>query len=94
MLHLAFGFVWAIMIGSKRRPWWQAALLLAILVPAHWLNFQAGRIKLGLDPTPPDMTGRLIVLIGMHLLVISAAWALGRWLRGRNRVRVLKNSES
>lgn len=87
MLHLAFEFSWAIMIGSKRRPWWQAALLMVILVPAHWFNFQAGRIKLGLDPTPPDLIGRLIVLVGLHLSVVTAAWVLGRWLKGRSRVR-------
>ena len=87
MLHLVFGFVWGMMIGSGRRPWWQAALLLAVLLPAHWLNYTAGLVRGGLDPVPSDPIGRLAVLVAMHLTVVSVAWALGRWLRERNRVR-------
>lgn len=88
MLHLAFLFMFAMIIYSRRRPWWQGALLLLLSVPLQWLNFTAGRARAGLDSTPSDPLGRLVVLVGMHLVVISVAWALCRWLKARNRIRI------
>lgn len=86
MWHFASAFVLALLIGSRRRPWWQAGLLAIPIVPLHWSHFLAIRGRLGLETSDPN--GRLVVLVAVHLIVISAGWALGRWINARGRVRI------